>query len=172
MQGDDVIVFLLLLGLIAFVSLIISGLIFITEPLFQNNDIILKNPNLGISKMALIMSWLSLPVTLFMTAKIVMKIAQNPISIGIISLGLLLLLAFILYGLSILSMGLFQQDGVYINTLKPELPQPTPTPTKKLPRKPTVYTDTLTKNCMKLATIFSWLTISWNIFFFIKATSS
>ena len=170
MQGDDVIVFLLLLGLLAFVSLIISGLIFITEPLFQNNDIILKNPNLGISKMALIMSWLSLPVTLFMTAKIVMKIAKNPISIGILGLGLLLLLAFILYGLSILSMGLFQQDGVYINTLKPELPQPTPT--KKLPRKPTVYTDTLTKNCMKLATIFSWLTISWNIFFFIQATSS
>ena len=163
MEADDVIIFLLLLGLLAFVSLIISGLIFITEPLFQGDDITLTNPNLGIAKMALIMSWLSLPITIVMTAKIVMKIVKNPISAGILVLGLLALLAFVLYGLLILSMGLFEQSGVYINNL----PQSTSTD-----KPPKVHSDTLTINCLKLSTIFAWLSISWNIFFFIKATSS
>jgi hypothetical protein len=161
MQGDDVIVFLLLLGLLALVSLIISGLIFITEPLFQGDDITLTNPNLGIAKMALIMSWLSLPITIFLTAKILMKIVKHPVSVAILVLGLLALLAFVLYGLSILSMGLFQQEGVYINSTS-----------KALPKNPKVYSDTLTINCLKLATIFAWLSISWNIFFFIKESSN
>ena len=165
MEGDTVIVFLLLLGLLALVSLIISGLIFITEPLFQGDDINLSNPNLGIAKMALIMSWLSLPITIFMTAKILIKVLKNPISAGILVLGLLALLAFVLYGLSILSMGLFQQDAVYINNL------PTPLP-ESLPKNPQVHSDTLTINCLKLATIFAWLSISWNIFFFIKESSN
>jgi len=174
MEADDIIVFLLLLGLLAFTSLIISGLIFITEPLFQGDDITLTNPNLGIAKMTLIMGWLSLPISIFMTAKIVMKVVKNPISLGILVLGLLALLAFILYGLSILSMGLFQQDGVYINNLPPPLPQPTPipTPTVPPPAPPKVYNDILTINCLKLATIFAWLSISWNVFFFVKATSN
>ena len=192
MGGDDIFVFLLLLGLLAFVSLIISGLILITEPLFKNNNITLSNPNLGIAKMALIMGWLSLPITVFMTAKIISKAADNQISIGIIALGLITLLSFILYGLTILSVGLFEQDGVYINTLPPmatnptpppsppspsstetiqPAPTPTPTPTDLTPAPPTVYTDTLTINCLKIATIFAWLSISWNVFFFVKATS-
>lgn len=179
MQGDDVIVFLLLLGLLALVSLIISGLIFITEPLFQGDNIVLTNPNLGIAKMALIMSWLSLPITIFMTAKILLKILQNPISAGILILGLLALLAFVLYGLSILSMGLFEQSGVYINRIdgftdptKAPTTTTAPLPPAPAPNKPKVYSDTLTVNCMKLATIFSWLSISWNIFFFIKESSN
>ena len=175
MGSDDIFVFLLLLGLITFVSLIISGLAFITEPLFKNDNIVLSNPNLGISKMAIVMSWLSLPITIFMSIKILTKIVKNPISIAILGLGLLLLFAFILYGLSILSMGVFQQKGVYIHDLPTTLPAPTVIPALLpfLP-KPThisVYTDTFTINCLKMATIFSWLSISWNIFFFIKATS-
>ena len=194
MAGDDIIVFFLLLGLLVFVSLIISGLIFITEPLFQNDDITLSNPNLGIAKMAISICWLSLPITIFMTAKIISKAADNQISILILALGLITLLAFVLYGLSIISMGLFKQDGVYINTLPPiptptptlplptaatpttlatptTSPTPTPAPTPAPPQPPTVYTDTLTINCLKLATIFAWLSISWNVFFFVKATS-
>ena len=178
MNGDDILVFLLLGGLLALVSLIISGLIFITEPLFKNDNIALTNPNLGIAKMAITMCWLSLPITLFMTAKIVMKIVKNPISTMILVTGLLLLLAFILYGLSIMSMGLFQQDGVYINNIPPILPQPTastaptgPTVPAPLPPNVTVYTDSLTINCLKLATIFAWLSIFWNIYLFIKESS-
>ena len=171
MNGDDRLVFLLLGGLLALVSLIISGLIFITEPLFNNDNIALTNPNLGIAKMAITMCWLSLPITLFMTAKIVMKIVKTPISVVILVTALLLLLAFILYGLSIMSMGLFQQDGVYINKLPPILPQPTPTVPAPLPPNVTVYTDSLTLNCLKLATIFAWLSIFWNIYLFIKESS-
>jgi hypothetical protein len=184
MGGDDIFVFILLLGLLLFVSLVVSGLIIITEPLFQNNNITLTNPNLGIAKMATTMCWLSLPITVFMTAKIISKVAENPISIGILSLGLITLLSFILYGLTILSLGLFKQDGVYINSLPPSLTQPTitqtPTPSSTTPSTtppaapptpPTVYTDTLTINCLKIATIFAWLSIAWNVFFFIKETS-
>ena len=167
--------------MLVFVSLLISGLVFITEPLFKNDDITLSNPNLGIAKMSLVVGWLSLPITIFMIAKIISKAAENPISIVILALGLITLLAFVLYGLSILSMGLFNQDGVYINTLPPTptdpsptptpVPTATPAPTDPLPSPPTVYTDTLTINCLKLATIFAWLSISWNVFFFVKATS-
>ena len=191
--SDDIIVYLLLLGLLAFVSLIISGLIFITEPLFQNNDITLTDPNLGIAKMAIVIGWISLPITFFTIAKLLTKILESNIGIIIILLGLLLLLAFILYGLSILTMGLFNQDGVYINTLtyliQPSTTPPTstptsiipptpsstsiipPTPTLLLQSSPTVYSDTFTINCLKIAIIFAWLSISWNITFFVKETS-
>ena len=175
MGGDDVIIFLILFGLIAFVSLIISGLIFITEPLFKNDDITLTNPNLGIAKMAIVMSWLSLPITFFITFKILKKILASKISIIIVGLGLITLLSVILYGLSILSMGLFQQDGVYINNIDKftDPLQPTqPQPTQPIPHKPTVYTDTFTLNALKIATIFSWLSITWNIYFFIKESSN
>ena len=180
-MDEKIFIYLLLLGLITFVSLIISGLAFITEPLFQNDNIVLSNPNLGITKMAIVMSWLSLPITIFMSIQILLKIVKNSISIGILGLGLLLLFAFILYGLSILSMGVFQQNGVYIKNIDKFLssltkkPTPTPAPTPTPTPIPTphihVYTDTFTINCLKMATIFSWLSISWNIFFFIKATS-
>ena len=160
MDADDVIVIVLLLGLLVFVALIIAGLVFITEPLFQNNNIVLTDINLAIAKMAIIMSWLSLPITIVMTYKILMKVAKNPISLGILVLGLLTLLSFVVYGLTILSISLFQQDGVYINKL-PIFP-----PIQ--PPSPKVYKSTLTINCLKLATIFAWLSISWNVFFFVK----
>ena len=194
--GDDVFVWFILLGLLAFVSLIISGLIFITEPIFRNDNIVLIDPNLGIARMAVVISWLSLPITFFMTITILKKILGNQISIIIMMVGLLGLLSCILYGLSILSMGLFQQNGVYVNNIDtftdpttapagppgppgpsgppgpPGPPSPTQTnPPPIPPPKPIVYTDTFTLNCLKIAIIFSWLSISWNIYFFIKETS-
>jgi len=194
MKAGELIVWILLLGLITLVSLIISGLIFITEPLFKDENIILSNPNLGISKMAVIMSWFSLPITIFMTIQILIKILENEIGIIIVVLGLLLFLGFMLYGLSIISMGLFEQGGIYINNNiipspapapAPAPPTPTPTPPSPVPvptptlahtksnftNTPHVYTDKLTADCMKLAIIFSWLSISWNIYFFIVKTS-
>lgn len=166
------IVFVLLA--IAFFAFIVTGLGFISNAVFKNNNIILTNTNYNIAKLSIIMVWLSLPLTIFNLVESLISISYSSATmLLIVLLGVLAFSGIILYGMSELSIILFQQNGVYINNIYENLQinnTPTSSPTSSpasspaSPEKKYVYNNNF---IFQITTIFAWFSILYNLYLII-----
>ena len=166
MREEGIFIVFVLLA-IAFYAFIFTGLGFISNAVFKNNNIILTNTNYNIAKLSIIMVWLSLPLTIFNLVESLISISySSAIMLLIVLLGVLAFSGIILYGMTELSIILFQQNGVYINNIYENLQinnTPTSSPTSS-PEKKYVYNNNF---ILQITTIFAWFSIVYNPYFII-----